>query len=110
MTPGVLLRKLSSDADLREFSHVMIDEARFCFGGGCCGCCGGLSYSIFTRCIDTPTHTSQIILHFHHQVHERDRNTDFLLIVLRDLIATRRPDLKLILMSATLQVRLGAVV
>ena len=39
------------------------------------------------------------------QVHERDKNTEFLCIVLRDLIATRRPDLKLILMSATLQVR-----
>lgn len=28
MTPGVLLRKLGSDPGLREFSHVMIDEAR----------------------------------------------------------------------------------
>lgn len=28
MTPGVLLRKLGSDPELREFSHVMIDEAR----------------------------------------------------------------------------------
>lgn len=48
---------------------------------------------------DTTTH------HKPQKVHERDRNTDFLLIVLRDLIATRRPDLKLILMSATLQAR-----
>jgi HrpA-like RNA helicase len=27
MTPGVLLRKLGNDPELREFSHVMIDEA-----------------------------------------------------------------------------------
>jgi hypothetical protein len=36
------------------------------------------------------------------QVHERDRNTDFLLIILRDLLP-QRPDLRVILMSATLQ-------
>lgn len=35
------------------------------------------------------------------QVHERDTQTDFLLILLRDLLP-RRPDLKVILMSATL--------
>ena len=35
------------------------------------------------------------------QVHERDINTDFLLILLRDLLP-KRPDLKVILMSATL--------
>jgi hypothetical protein len=29
MTPGVLLRKLGSDPDLREFTHVMIDEASY---------------------------------------------------------------------------------
>lgn len=37
------------------------------------------------------------------EVHERDRNTDFLLIVLRDLLPSR-PELRVILMSATLQV------
>ncbi|CAN0421494.1 unnamed protein product, partial [Laminaria digitata] len=36
------------------------------------------------------------------QVHERDRNSEFLLIVLRGLL-TKRPDLRLVLMSATLQ-------
>lgn len=35
------------------------------------------------------------------QVHERDLNTDFLIIILKDLLA-RRKDLKLVLMSATL--------
>ena len=37
------------------------------------------------------------------EVHERDRNGDFLLVVLRDLLP-RRPDLRVILMSATLHV------
>lgn len=35
------------------------------------------------------------------EVHERDLNTDFLLIILKDLLR-RRPSLKLVLMSATL--------
>lgn len=35
------------------------------------------------------------------QVHERDLNTDFLIIILKDLLA-RRKELKLVLMSATL--------
>ncbi|EJK68353.1 hypothetical protein THAOC_10470, partial [Thalassiosira oceanica] len=35
------------------------------------------------------------------EVHERDLNTDFLLIILKDLLE-RRPSLKLVLMSATL--------
>jgi HrpA-like RNA helicase len=35
------------------------------------------------------------------EVHERDLDTDFLLIILRELLANR-PGLKLILMSATL--------
>jgi len=36
------------------------------------------------------------------EIHERDKYTEFLLITLRDLLP-RRPDLKIILMSATLQ-------
>ena len=37
------------------------------------------------------------------EVHERDRYTDFLLIMLRQMLPSR-PDLRLILMSATLEV------
>ena len=37
----------------------------------------------------------------HKQVHERDLDTDFLLIILKGLLG-RRPGLKLVLMSATL--------
>ncbi|CAN0181828.1 unnamed protein product, partial [Ectocarpus sp. 4 AP-2014] len=66
MTPGILLKKLGRDPMLKEFTHVLIDEAR-----------NGI-------------------------VHERDRNSEFLLIVLRGLLA-KRPDLRLMLMSATLQ-------
>eukprot|EP00946_MAST-07B_sp_MAST-7B-sp1_P001524 g1524.t1 len=36
------------------------------------------------------------------EVHEREILSDFLLILLRDLLRTRRPDLKIILMSATI--------
>ena len=35
------------------------------------------------------------------EIHERDKLSDFLLIILKDLLS-RRPDLKIILMSATL--------
>lgn len=39
------------------------------------------------------------------EVHERDTNTDFLLILLRDLV-TRHPELRIILMSATIDTTL----
>lgn len=60
VTTGILLRLLQCDPDLRDYTHVIIDE-----------------------------------------IHERDLYSDFLLVLLRDLVA-RRPDLRLILMSATL--------
>ena len=41
------------------------------------------------------------------EIHERGMNEDFLLVVLRDLLP-RRPDLKLVLMSATLNAELFA--
>lgn len=39
------------------------------------------------------------------EVHERDQFTDFLLILIKTSILKRRPDLKVILMSATIQVQ-----
>jgi hypothetical protein len=42
------------------------------------------------------------------EVHERDLNTDFLIIILRDLLA-RRTNLKLVLMSATLNAQAFSV-
>lgn len=44
---------------------------------------------------------SRLRLTLHSKVHERDLDTDFLLIILKGLLA-KRPGLKLVLMSATL--------
>ncbi|KAM3858805.1 putative ATP-dependent RNA helicase DHX57 [Diretmus argenteus] len=63
-TTGVLLRMLEGEAELRGFTHVIVDE-----------------------------------------VHERTEESDFLLLVLKDLMV-QRPDLKIILMSATLNANL----
>ncbi len=62
-TTGVLLRRMLSDMNLSELTHLIIDE-----------------------------------------VHERHMEADFLLALLRSSILRCRPDLKLILMSATLDV------
>ena len=40
------------------------------------------------------------------EVHEREVLSDFLLILLRDLVRSRRPDLKIVLMSATINAEL----
>lgn len=59
-TTGVLLRRLLNDRELRDVTHILVDE-----------------------------------------VHERNVDTDFLLTILRDLLP-RRPDLTIVLMSATM--------
>lgn len=59
-TTGVLLQKLKSDSQLRQFTHIVIDE-----------------------------------------IHERDVMADLLLVLIRNILPLR-PELKLILMSATL--------
>eukprot|EP00898_Chlorokybus_atmophyticus_P004343 jgi/Chlat1/490/Chrsp103S00981 len=75
-TTGVLLRRLASNPDLIDVSHVIVDE-----------------------------------------VHERTLQSDFLLIILREIVRRRRdscnsggdlPPLKLVLMSATLDAELFA--
>ncbi|OBT97212.1 hypothetical protein VE01_04649 [Pseudogymnoascus verrucosus] len=58
-TTGIVMRMLESSNDLKEITHIVLDE-----------------------------------------VHERTIDSDFLLIILRKLMA-RRPDLKVVLMSAT---------
>jgi ATP-dependent RNA helicase DHX57 len=65
-TTGILLRRLESDPELNEVSHVIIDE-----------------------------------------VHERSEESDFLLMIIRDLLP-RRPELRILLMSATLNATLFA--
>ena len=62
-TTGILLRRLQTDPELNNITHVIIDE-----------------------------------------VHERDLNTDFLLIIVKDLIQ-RKSKIKFILMSATINAR-----
>jgi ATP-dependent RNA helicase DHX36 len=59
-TSGVLLRRLASDPELSDVSHVIVDE-----------------------------------------IHERGVNEDLLLVILKDVMR-RRPSLKVVLMSATL--------
>ncbi|XP_073021705.1 DExH-box ATP-dependent RNA helicase DExH5, mitochondrial isoform X2 [Primulina eburnea] len=61
-TTGILLRRLLVDKNLKDVTHVIMDE-----------------------------------------IHERGVNEDFLLVVLKDLLPLR-PELRLILMSATLDV------
>ena len=63
-TTGILLRRLESDPDLSDVTHVIVDE-----------------------------------------VHERSEESDFLLMILRDLIR-RKKDLRILLMSATLNANL----
>lgn len=63
-TTGILLRRLYSDPQLENVSHLIIDE-----------------------------------------VHERSEESDFLLLILREVLQ-KRPKLKLILMSATLNAKL----
>jgi ATP-dependent RNA helicase DHX29 len=60
-TTGILLRRLQSEPNLSDVTHVIIDE-----------------------------------------VHERSLDTDFLMLLLRRALRRGRPDLKLILMSATM--------
>ncbi|CAH1431364.1 unnamed protein product [Lactuca virosa] len=63
-TTGILLRRLLVDRNLKDVTHVIVDE-----------------------------------------IHERGMNEDFLLIVLKELLP-RRPELRLVLMSATLDANL----
>lgn len=63
-TTGILLKKLESDPELEDVTHIIVDE-----------------------------------------VHERDEDSDFLLLILKELMVKRR-ELKIILMSATLNAEL----
>jgi hypothetical protein len=72
-----------NDPLLEGVSHVVIDEGVYIAVLLC--------YSDIV--IDLPVQNIK--------VHERDVNTDFLMILLRDLLQ-KRPDLRVVLMSATL--------
>jgi len=90
-TTGILLRRLQCDPDLASVSHVFVDEVR-------------ISNILGRRLNNLGQLVANILIIFSislFQVHERDLNTDFLLIILKDLLA-RRKSLKVVLMSATL--------
>ena len=86
LTPGVLLRKLTSSPMLSEYSHIIIDESKYCM-----------------LLLIMPDNSNLICNLYDSLVHERDKYQEFLLIALRDLLRCGRDDLRVILMSATLQ-------
>jgi HrpA-like RNA helicase len=86
-TTGILLRRLQCDPDLAAVSHIFVDEVRYQVIEASKP---GIIAFLLRFC-------SLLLI----QVHERDLNTDFLIIILKDLLA-RRKELKLVLMSATL--------
>lgn len=92
-TTGILLRRLLIDRNLKGVTHVFIDEIheRGMNEGICLLEIFFVSKILF----------SYIVLNIIHFM------ADFLLIVLKDLLP-RRPELKLILMSATLNADLFA--
>ena len=87
MTTGVLLRRLHGDPELTGITHVLVDEARAQHGAWpvarsipCMACC--------------PLGPTPPRLEYR-QVHERNLDSDFLLIILRDLLP-KRPHLRLV--------------
>lgn len=87
-TTGILLRRLLVDRNLKGVTHVIVDE-------------------IHERGMNDGTYLSLLII-FPLPLHSLSYNNamaDFLLIVLKDLLP-RRPELRLILMSATLNAEL----
>jgi HrpA-like RNA helicase len=102
-TTGILLRRLQCDPDLASVSHVFVDEVRI---SNILGRRLNVHNSIYMSrgCNNLGQLVANILIIFSislFQVHERDLNTDFLLIILKDLLA-RRKSLKVVLMSATL--------
>jgi len=76
MTSGVLLRKLTVDELAQEATHIIL-------------------VYIFNL-------MNNFIINLQDEIHEREMNTDYLLILLRQAFQ-KRPNLKLILMSATME-------
>jgi HrpA-like RNA helicase len=60
-----------------------------------------VSPSVLLRRLQVDPDLASVSHVFVDEVHERDLNTDFMLIILKELLQ-RRPSLKLVLMSATL--------
>lgn len=86
-TTGVLLRRLLVDRNLKGVTHVVVDEIHE----------RGMNEGTLF-CFDLP-YIGFVFLSIFQQL------TDFLLIILKELLP-RRPELRLILMSATLNAEL----
>ena len=103
-TTGVLLRRLADDPMLAAVRCVNVCESCVCVcvcvryalsGSVLCIWFLTLWFHVFNNINSKRSH---VVVD---EIHERDILSDFLLILLRDLIKIR-PDLKLVLMSATL--------
>ena len=66
--------------------------------------CLFVTTGVLLRRLVNDSHLSDLTHIIVDEIHERDRNSDFLLIILRDLLAIRK-DLKVIIMSATLSTK-----
>lgn len=89
-TTGVLLRRLLADRNLIGVTHVVVDEIHE----------RGMNEGRILNLIESLTFRRFLL-----NIHVLAFLTDFLLIVLKDLLP-HRPDLKLVLMSATLDAEL----
>lgn len=83
-TTGVLLEKLIQKKTLSGLTHIILDEV----------------YSYF-NCFQLARFSHECYL-FLLQIHERNKDMDFLFIIIRMLMANERTNCKIILMSATI--------
>uniref|UniRef100_A0A8D2IV95 RNA helicase n=1 Tax=Varanus komodoensis TaxID=61221 RepID=A0A8D2IV95_VARKO len=95
-TTGVLLRKLQEDILLSNVSHVIVDEVSntSMVPQGRMKLCKATCFMVFPS--TSPVNSFSVSF----KVHERSVQSDFLLIILREILH-KRSDLHLILMSAT---------
>lgn len=85
-TTGVLLRKLQHDRHLSSLTHIIVDEV--------------LTYWVGKSSLMLFELYKYLTPSISPKVHERSVQSDFLLTILKDVVM-RRSDLRLILMSAT---------
>lgn len=100
-TTGVLLRKLQEDLLLSNVSHVIVDEVSNLHTY--LRVVGTLQGHVFSRKSFASAfliNSFSVLLSLLLKVHERSVQSDFLLIILREILH-KRSDLHLVLMSAT---------
>lgn len=89
-TSGILLRRLLSDRNLNGITHVFVDEIHE----------RGMNEGTYSICLGFCQLSLTIVY-----ASRSSMVADFLIIVLKELLP-RRPDLRLVLMSATLNAEL----